>query len=102
MKDKKPEVFLEHILESINLIIEYTENKNLDDFLKFDILQDAVIRRFEIMGEAVKNLPKDLRKEHDHIPWREIAGMRDILIHKYFGVELKTTWKVIDNRLPGI
>jgi len=65
-------------------------------------LQDAVIRRLEIVGEAVKNLPPPFRSKHPEIPWKQMAGMRDILIHEYFDVDLILTWKVVKNELPSI
>ena len=64
--------------------------------------QDAVIRRIEIIGEAVKNLPMDLRDENSDIPWRQIAGMRDIVIHQYFGVTIGLVWCVATSDLPNL
>ena len=64
------------------------------EFLDSVQLQDAVIRRIEIIGEAVKNIPKQVKNKYPDIAWKEIAGMRDILIHEYFGVDLELTWKV--------
>ena len=95
-------VFLEHILESINLISAYVSQLSKDDFLDSHQVQDAVIRRLEIIGEAVKNLPLGFRKRHAEVPWRQIAGMRDVLIHGYFGVDLELTWKVVREDLPEL
>ena len=73
-----------------------------DDFLKSVSIQDAVIRRLEIIGEAVKNIPPEFRDEYPDIPWRQIAGMRDVLIHGYFGVDLAMTWKLVKSDLPEL
>ena len=97
---KNYKIFLEHILESIKLIEKYTEEKTKDDFLKSVPLQDMVIRRLEIIGEAVKNLPQEFKEKYSGIPWRRIAGMRDKLIHKYFGVDIEFTWGVVKKELP--
>lgn len=99
---KNPQVFLEHILESIGMIENYTKNQTIDDFMISVMIQDMVIRRLEIIGEAVKNLPEDIKEANQNIPWKSIAGMRDKLIHEYFGVDLKLTWNVVINDLPGL
>ena len=65
-------------------------------------LQDKIIRRIEIIGEAVKNLPEDLKGDHPEVPWRDLAGMRDIVAHQYFGVDLETVWLVAANELPEL
>jgi uncharacterized protein with HEPN domain len=92
---KDPKVFLKHILESILLIKQYTEPLTKEDFVLSLQSQDAVIRRLEIIGEAVKNLPIEFTNTYPAIPWRQIAGMRDVLIHKYFGVDLSLTWETV-------
>lgn len=99
---KNVTVFIEHILESISLIESYTAQISKDDFLKSPQIQDAVMRRLEIIGEATKNISKKFRGEHSDIPWREIAGMRDIMIHEYFGVDLDLTWNTVKENLPEL
>lgn len=99
---KNVKIFLEHILESINLIEKYIKDREKSDFLKFTQLQDSVIRRIEIIGEAMKNIPSDFKGSHENIPWKEIMGMRDILIHQYFGVDLELTWEVVKIDLPKL
>jgi uncharacterized protein with HEPN domain len=95
-------VFLEDILESIEKIEEYTANIDEDDFYENSVIQDAVLRRLEIIGEAVKNIPDDFREKHPDIPWKQIAGMRDVLIHAYFGVNLRRVWKVIEEDIQDL
>lgn len=98
--NKNPLIFLDHIIESINNIEYFLGNIDKDKF-NLDIkLQDAVIRRIEIIGEAVKNLPKSFTDKYPEIPWAKIAGMRDKLMHHYFGVDLILVWKTIKEDIP--
>ncbi|MFU8766809.1 MAG: DUF86 domain-containing protein [Candidatus Methanoperedens sp.] len=97
---KDSEVFIEHILESIELIENYTANKTFSDFIESVQLQDSIIRRIEIIGEAVKNLPTEVKNNYPDVPWKKIAGMRDVLIHKYFGTDLELTWEVVQKDIP--
>ncbi len=99
---KNVKIFLEHILDAINLIEKYINDKKKSDFLESKQLQDSVIRRIEIIGEVIKNIPDDFKSTHENIPWKEITGMRDILIHQYFGVDLELTWEVIKTDLPKL
>ena len=87
-------VFLEDILECVDKIAEYTENVTEIEFDKNFEKQDAIIRRIEIIGEAVKNISLETREKYLQIPWREMAGMRDIVIHEYFGVSIGMVWRV--------
>lgn len=85
-KDHK--VFIGHIIESIELIEQYAKDLTPDKFKENMAMQDAIIRRLEIIGEAVKNIPLAFRTKHSDIPWKQMAGMRDILIHEYFEINL--------------
>lgn len=99
---KEPKIFVEHILESIALIEKYVEPLNQKAFFENQQIQDSVFRRLEIIGEAVKNLADDFKKKHPQIPWKEIAGMRDVLIHDYFGVNILQVWNTVKKNLPNL
>lgn len=97
---KEPSAFLQHILESIELIEKRMEGVSYEKFTRDVDLQDMIIRRLEIIGEAVRNLPKEFRKEHSDIDWQDAADMRSVLIHGYFAVDLDVVWDTISNDLP--
>ncbi len=93
-------VFLEDIKDCIEKIGGYTKNVSWERFEKDVQLQDAVVRRLEIIGEAVKGITPPLRESHPEIPWKRVAGFRDILIHAYSDVNLRMVWNVIETDLP--
>ncbi len=99
---KDPTVFLKHILECINLIGEYSKKLSKEDFKGNIELQDAVIRRLEIIGEAARNLPDEFKNNYSDIQWRRIIAARNILAHFYFGIDLNTIWNIIKNDLPQL
>lgn len=99
MKDAT--VYLRHIRDAIARIEAYTIQGRAD-FFGNTMVQDAVIRNLEVIGEAVRHLPPDLRHRHPEIPWRSITALRNVLIHDYFGVDLDIVWRVVVRRLPTL
>jgi len=93
-------VYLRHVLNAIERIEQYVEGVDEQAFRDRNLIQDAVIRQLEIIGEAVKRLPPVVRETHSEIPWQDIAGTRDKLIHHYFGVSLDEVWLTVQKDLP--
>lgn len=99
-KDYK--VFLKHILESIKWIEKETEGLSKDEFVANVPVQDAVIRRIEIIGEAIRNIPEEIKSDNPKVPWQDIMDMRNKLIHGYFGVDLNLVWNVVKTDVPPL
>ncbi|HET7272455.1 MAG TPA: DUF86 domain-containing protein [Rubrobacter sp.] len=92
------EVYLRHILESLERIEAYTAGGR-EDFMHSSMAQDATVRNLEVVGEATKSLSPEIRSAHPEIPWRNMARTRDALIHDYMGVDLEIVWEEVENRL---
>jgi len=95
-------LYLQDIWDSIEAIEEYSHQIPEDEFFSNQQLQDAVVRRLEIIGEATKNIDEDFRERYPTVPWKRMAGMRDVLIHAHFGVNLKRVWAVLKRDLPEL
>ena len=103
MRDNKDNtVWLHDILESINLIEQYLSDTTEEEFSNSQEKQDAVIRRLGIIGEAVKNLSDEFKSQHQEVAWQKAAGMRNILIHEYFDVDLNVAWDTLNKGLPEL
>lgn len=98
---KDPRVYLAHILECVSKIERYTV-QGREHFFADAMVQDAVLRNLEVMGEAAKRLSESYRAAHPEVPWRALAGLRDVLIHQYEGVDLERVWAVVRDDLPGL
>lgn len=97
MKDHR--VYMVHILEAIEKIRRYTANGK-DSFFAQEVIQDAVVRNLEIIGEAAKRVPPEARASYPNISWKGMAGLRDVLIHDYEGLDLVRIWQVVESDLP--
>jgi uncharacterized protein with HEPN domain len=98
---KDPRVYLAHIMECIQKIERFTQGGK-ERFLEDELIQDAVLRNFEVIWEAAKRLDEAYRATHTEIPWRAIAGLRDVLIHQYEEVDRNKVWAIVEKDLPGL
>jgi uncharacterized protein with HEPN domain len=94
--------YLEDIVKAIDDALSFVKNMNYDIFAKDTKTTYAVIRALEIIGEATKKVPTSVKTDYDQIPWKKMAGMRDKVIHEYFGVDLKRVWNTVNNDLPAL
>jgi Uncharacterized conserved protein len=94
-------LFLEDILSCIDKIEKYSSNQSSEEFFRNDMAVDAVIRNFEVIGEAVKQVPKEIKEKYADVEWKLAAGFRDILIHNYFSINKEAVWDTIRNNIPS-
>ena len=102
MSKRDPGVLLEDILLAIQKISRYTSQMDHDAFLADDLVIDAVARNLEIIGEATRQLPEDFRRNHAEVAWTQIAGLRNRIVHDYFGLDLEIIWEIIQHNLPEL
>lgn len=95
-------LFLKDIIDAMDAIERFIEGMELDDLIKDDKTSSAVMRKFEILGEAARNIPDWMREKYPQIPWKRMAGMRDRLIHGYFGIDYKLVWDAIKIEIPKV
>lgn len=102
MSEKNDLVYIEHILESIDAIMEFSKGINKEELTSNRLKQSAIVREIEIIGGAVKNVSENLKNKHKEIEWRDIAGTRDKMVHHYFGIDLDIVWNIIKINLPDL
>lgn len=102
MKRRDYRDYLQDMIDSINDIDAFTKNMDFESFTKDRKTINAVIRSIEVIGEAAKNIPQSVRNKHTSIPWKKMVGMRDKMIHEYFGVDMEILWKTIKEDIPSL
>ena len=100
MKDDR--LYRYHILESIDKIVGYVDGINRDEFLESTLIQDAVLRNLQVLAESTQRISSEFKEENSEIEWYKIAGLRNILVHDYLGIDLETVWNVIESYLPKL
>ena len=98
----KDEVYLRHIIDEITFLNDKFEKLRFEELMGDNLLQRASIRSLEIIGEAAKNVSDALKAEYPHVDWKKMAGLRDKLIHHYFGVDWDIVWDVVVNKIPDL
>ncbi len=99
-KERKIKLFLADVLEAADSIMAYTQDMEYDEFVGDKKTRDAVLRNLEVIGKAVKNIPEGFKKKHPEVNWKSAAGMRNKLIHEYFGVSAQIVWKTVKSDIP--
>jgi len=102
MKTRDYRDYLQDILDAVNDIESFVESMTYEEFIKDRKTLNAVVRSFEIIGEASKNIPEAMKAKYKELPWKQMTGMRDKLIHAYFGVDVETLWKAVKDDIPPL
>ncbi len=93
-------LYLNDIIQAMNKIEKYSQGLDYASFINNDMVVDAVLRNIEVIGEAAIQIPENLKQNYSHIPWKKIIGLRNIVIHEYFGVDLDNIWKIVTENIP--
>ena len=101
MSSRDISAFIGHVVMAMRFVADFIDGMTLDDFLADRRTRDAVIRNCEVIGEAVKHIPDDFRAKHPDVDWQGLAGLRDVLIHQYFGVDYVTVWNIVSKECPS-
>jgi uncharacterized protein with HEPN domain len=102
MIDRDIKLYLKDILKAIEAIEKFVKDMNFEEFRNNDLVSSAVIRKFEIIGEATRNISQEIKKKYPDIPWKTMVGFRDKLIHFYFGIKYDIVWETIKSKLPEL
>lgn len=92
-------LYLNDIIQAMNKIEKYSQGLDYDSFVNNEMVVDAVLRNIEVIGEAATQIPENMRQQYSHIPWKKIIGLRNIVIHEYFGVDLDNIWKIVSENI---
>ena len=104
MSDEKRDysLFIDDILEAIEKVERYITGRTYEDFSGNEMAVDAVIRNFEVIGEAAKNIPEEIKKKYPDVEWKEMIGFRNVLIHEYSGIEIESVWDTLRKNIPEL
>lgn len=99
---RDPRLYIDDILEAIKKIEKYTKGLTSEELEENSLVVDGVVRNLEIIGEAAKNVPASVKREYPDIEWKKISGLRDVLAHEYFGVDLEVVWNIVTEKIPAL
>lgn len=100
MRARSYKLFIEDILTAMNKIERYCSGLSQDDFARNELVIDGVIRNLEVIGEAAKNIPEEIKTKYAEIPWKRMIGLRNMAIHEYFGIDVSITWEIVSKNIP--
>lgn len=96
------QLYIDDIKKSCEKILRYTKDLEFDEFRRNELVYDAIIRNLEIIGEAAKNIPDEVRAQYSDVEWRKISGLRDVIAHAYFGIDDSIIWEIIQTKIPQL